>query len=80
MMRKMALSGAVNGYIYEAIVPKDRPFEHYTPRIVPHHVYANIPSEEIHIKWYRQNVLKILRFCLVDKNRKTYQISAYSVL
>jgi starch phosphorylase len=53
MMRKMALSGAVNGYIYEAIVPKDRPFEHYTPRIVPHHVYANIPSEEIHIKWYR---------------------------
>jgi starch phosphorylase len=53
MMRKMALSGAVNGYIYEAIVPKNRPFEHYTPRIVPHHVYANIPGEEIHIKWYR---------------------------
>ena len=52
MTRKTSLSGAVNGYIYEAIVPTNRPLDHYTPRIVPTHEYANIPSEEDHIKWY----------------------------
>ena len=52
MTRKASLSGAVNGYIYEAIVPTNRPFDHYTPRIVPISEYANIPSEENHIKWY----------------------------
>ena len=52
MTRKISLSGAVNGYIYEAILPTNRPFYHYTPRIVPTHEYANIPSEENHIKWY----------------------------
>jgi starch phosphorylase len=52
MTRKTSLSGAVNGYIYEAIVPTNRPFDHYTPRIVPTSEYANIPSEENHIKWY----------------------------
>ena len=52
MTRKTSLSGAVNGYIYEAILPTNCPFDHYTPRIVPTHEYANIPSEENHIKWY----------------------------
>jgi starch phosphorylase len=53
MERKAALPGAVNGYIYETIVPADRPADHYTPGLVPDHCYANIPSEEAHIKWYR---------------------------
>ena len=52
MTRKTSLSGAVNGYIYEAIVPTNRPLDRYTPRIVPTHEYANIPSEENDIKWY----------------------------
>ena len=32
-----AVSGAVNGWIYQATVQKDRPADHYTPRVVPHH-------------------------------------------
>ncbi len=53
MERKAALSGAINGYIYEASVPADRPADDYTPRLVAEHRYANIPAEETHIKWYR---------------------------
>ena len=53
MQRKVMLPGAVNGYMYETTVPADRPIEHYTPRLVPNHVHANIPSEEAHITWYR---------------------------
>lgn len=53
MARKAALPGAVNSFIYEAIVPADRPSNDYTPRLVPIHTYANIPAEEAHIKWYR---------------------------
>ncbi|MEI6332980.1 MAG: alpha-glucan family phosphorylase [Methylococcaceae bacterium] len=52
MERKSALTGSVNGYIYETTVPADRPTDHYTPRLVPYHCHANIPSEEAHIKWY----------------------------
>lgn len=48
-----ALPGSVNGYIYQATVPADRPSDHYTPRIVPAHADANVPMEEAHIKWYR---------------------------
>jgi starch phosphorylase len=53
MERKAALPGAVNGYMYEATVPADRPADDYTPRLVPAHDHANIPAEEFHIKWYR---------------------------
>ncbi|MGZ5059966.1 MAG: DUF3417 domain-containing protein, partial [Methylobacter sp.] len=49
---KTALSGSINGYIYETTVPADRPADHYTPRLVPAHCHANIPAEEAHIKWY----------------------------
>ncbi len=52
MERKSALAGSVNGYIYETTVPADRPADQYTPRLVPDHCHANIPSEEAHIKWY----------------------------
>jgi starch phosphorylase len=53
MERKAVLAGSVNGYIYETTVPADRPADYYTPRLVPDHCHANIPSEEAHIKWYR---------------------------
>ena len=53
MERKAALAGSVNGYIYETTVPADRPADHYTPRLVPDHCHAKLPSEEAHIKWYR---------------------------
>jgi starch phosphorylase len=52
MERKAALTGSVNGYIYELIVPADRPANYYTPRMVANHCHANIPAEEAHIKWY----------------------------
>ncbi|WP_262966003.1 alpha-glucan family phosphorylase [Methylobacter psychrophilus] len=52
MERKAALTGSVNGYVYELTVPADRPADHYTPRIVANHCHANIPAEEAHIKWY----------------------------
>ncbi len=54
MTRKLMIPGAVNGYVYEATVPADRPAEHYTPRLVPNHAHANIPFEEAHITWYRK--------------------------
>ena len=53
MKRKTALPGAINGYLYEATVPADRPAADYTPRLVAVHSHANIPAEEAHIKWYR---------------------------
>ncbi len=53
MERKAALPGAINGYIYEVLVPADRPADDYTPRLVADHCHANIPAEEAHIKWYR---------------------------
>ncbi|MDD5275644.1 MAG: alpha-glucan family phosphorylase [Methylovulum sp.] len=53
MERKAALPGAINSYIYETTVSANRPAEHYTPRIVPFHCHATIPTEETHIKWYR---------------------------
>jgi starch phosphorylase len=52
MERKAALTGSVNGYIYELIVPADRPANYYTPPMVAKHCHANIPAEETHIKWY----------------------------
>lgn len=50
---KTALPGAVNGYLYEATVPADRPADQYTPRLLADYRHANIPAEEAHIKWYR---------------------------
>lgn len=53
MKRIRELSGDINGYIYETTVPNDRPPDHYTPRIIPSHQYANVPLEELHILWYK---------------------------
>lgn len=51
MRRTGKIHGAVNGYIYEADVPADRPVQHYTPRVIPFHPAASIPIEESHILW-----------------------------
>ncbi len=54
MTRVRALTGAVNGYLYEAAVPADRPAGHYTPRIVPHHPAAHVPGESAAILWMKR--------------------------
>jgi starch phosphorylase len=46
-----ALTGSVSGYTYHANVAADRPKEHFTARIVPHHQHAHIPLEINHILW-----------------------------
>ena len=35
MHRDHPLPGAANGFVFTALVPADRPVEHFTPRIVP---------------------------------------------
>ena len=51
MQMTSAIVGAVNGYSFTAIVPADRPSNHYTPRIVPFHPQAFIPHEDQHVFW-----------------------------
>lgn len=46
-----ALPGTVNGYRYTAVVPADRPANHYTPRIAPWHPDALVPLENSHLYW-----------------------------
>lgn len=53
MKRGEAISGAVNGWIYEAAVQKDRPADDYTPRVVPYQADAFIPAEARQILWFR---------------------------
>ena len=45
------IHGAVNGFLYRGSVPANRPAEHYTPRIVPCHPEAFVPTEAPHITW-----------------------------
>jgi starch phosphorylase len=49
--RSGPIHGAVNGYLYRGSVPANRPAEHYTPRIVPCHTEAFVPTEAPHIIW-----------------------------
>lgn len=53
MERREAISGAVNGWIYQATVRKNRPADDYTPRVVPHCPDAFIPLEARQILWFR---------------------------
>jgi starch phosphorylase len=46
------LPGASGGYLYVGRVPASRPAAHYTPRVVPSHPEARIPSEAAFIRWY----------------------------
>ncbi len=45
------IAGAVNGHAFSAVVPADRPIEHYTARVVAWHPAASIPLEASHIAW-----------------------------
>ncbi len=51
MERKAPIPGSVNGHLYTATVPANRPLDHYTPRIVPFHPDMIVPLEEMHIYW-----------------------------
>jgi starch phosphorylase len=39
--------------VYEALVVTNRPAEHYTVRVVPHHRAARVPAEVANIHWQR---------------------------
>ena len=47
------LAGAINGYVFEAKVPKDRPASDYTPRMIPKHEEMSLPLELPLIRWQR---------------------------
>jgi starch phosphorylase len=53
LARGAKLSGTSNAYVYQGIVPADRPDSDYTPRIVPAHAAAKVPLEANFILWYR---------------------------
>jgi starch phosphorylase len=55
------LEGAINGHLYECLVPADRPAEHYTPRAVPSHDRALIPIEEHQILWWSPSAGRVVR-------------------
>jgi starch phosphorylase len=45
------LIGAVNGYLFTARVPANRPASDYTPRVIPFHPQAVVPLEAAQILW-----------------------------
>ncbi len=53
MMRVRQLVGAINGYVYRAVVPVDRPATDYTARLIPHRNDVSVPLETVHILWQR---------------------------
>jgi glycogen phosphorylase len=53
MQRRGSIPGAVNGFQFVAETPRDRPAEHFTPRVVPWHPVAFIPQEAVQIAWQR---------------------------
>lgn len=56
MSRDGAIPGATNSHRYLAEVPSTRPMNHFTPRIIPAHPFAQVPLEESHILWFRGSV------------------------
>jgi starch phosphorylase len=53
LQRTSPLIGAVNGYVYSATVPANRPPGDYTPRAVPYKPEAQVPLEAHQILWQR---------------------------
>ncbi len=51
MERIKPIPGTLNGYIYQAILAKENSPDDYTPRVVPYHPAALIPTELSLIKW-----------------------------
>lgn len=48
-----ALPGAVNGFVYSISIPAKRPISDYTPRIIPNHPGASVPTEAQPILWVK---------------------------
>jgi len=46
------LVGSANGFMYTARIPATRPLTDYTPRLVPYHGGALIPSDAPYILWH----------------------------
>ena len=53
MIRREAITGSKDGYIYSAEVSASRPAKDYTPRVIPSHPEAAVPMEEFHILWQK---------------------------
>jgi starch phosphorylase len=53
MERAETITGAVNGWTYQVAVRKDRPADHYTPRVVARNTEALVPLEAREILWFR---------------------------
>ena len=53
MKRGDTIPGAINGYVYHARIPTSRPAEDFTPRVVPYHPEARVPTEASPICWQR---------------------------
>ena len=51
MERGQAITGEVEGYIYHARIPAQRPIHDYTPRVIPFFNGASIPLEANEILW-----------------------------
>ncbi len=47
------LRGAINGYLYQVHIVSQRPFSHYTPRIIPKFEEARVPLENRRILWLK---------------------------
>jgi starch phosphorylase len=45
--------GSANGYVFTALVPAARPFDDWTPRVIPDHPGATVPLEAAQIVWAR---------------------------
>ncbi len=54
LLRGAMLAGTANAWLYTGTVTADRPFSHYTPRVIPAHPQAMIPLEANAILWYRE--------------------------
>jgi len=48
---KEEIPGAPNAHVYRGNVPALRPSGHFTPRVVPHHPEARVPTEAPLIAW-----------------------------
>ncbi len=51
MHRDSAVPGATNAFNYRADLPQQRPLADYTPRVVPWHAAARLPTELPLIRW-----------------------------
>jgi len=53
MRQGESIAGSVNGYCYQISITTARPAEDFTPRVIPYHPEARVPSELALIQWQR---------------------------